>query len=786
VKILDRKVVRDIWSFRGQVATIALLIAAGVAVLLGSASNYFSLLAARDGFYREARFADIFASMTRAPLGLVDRIRLIPGVAIADARIVKDVRVDWPASSLAVSGRILSLPTGGEGLNRLQLAEGRWIDPSRRDEVLVHAAFAEAWRVRPGDKLTAILDGNRVTFTIVGIVHSPEFVYATRPGLPFPDDRTFVAIWADPDALAAAFDLRGAFNDVAVRLAPGALTAPVIAAIDDVLGPYGGATAYDRSEQASNRFLEDELVEQETMAITVPLVFFCIAAFLLNIVLGRLVESQREQIAALKALGFPSLPVSLHYLKFTTAVWSLGAVVGVLLGVWYANIVLSMYQPFFRFPSLPYVMPLWLPAIALAASYAVAEGGVALAIRRVLVLKPAVAMRPAAPGTFSRTFASGRVGPVRLSPRSMIVVRGMLGRPLRTGLTIIGIALALPMVVMGLFWWDALDTMERIQFDAIERGDAVVSFAGPKPREALLEIGKVPGVLAVEGYRSVGVRLSSGSRSQRLGLMGVPAGAELFVSRDADLRKIFPAADGLTISRRLAEKLGVEIGGSVVVDVIEGKRPSGSLPVVALVDDILGLSATIEAEALNRFLGEADLITEVRLRIDPRRADSVWRRLAELPGVTATTTKSTWRTLFDEKIRGLIVIAAVVLTGFGLIIAIGVVYNSARITFHERAWELASLQILGFRRGEASAILFAELVIEMLIAVPVGLASAQYLINWILQSRANESFRLPPAVSTQTFALATLTVAAAAMVSALFVRRLISRLDLVSALKTRD
>jgi putative ABC transport system permease protein len=210
------------------------------------------------------------------------------------------------------------------------------------------------------------------------------------------------------------------------------------------------------------------------------------------------------------------------------------------------------------------------------------------------------------------------------------------------------------------------------------------------------------------------------------------------------------------------------------------------MPIVSLVDDILGLSASIEMSALNRFLREADLATEARLRIDPRQAAAVWRRLAELPGVGATTTKTIWRSLFDEKIAGLILIGATVLTGFGLIIAVGVVYNSARISFHERAWELASLRILGFRQREVSGLLFAELAVETLIAVPLGLAAAQSIINWIVESRANESFRIPGTISAQTFATATLIIAGAALASALIVRRQVSRLDLVAALKTRD
>ena len=168
----------------------------------------------------------------------------------------------------------------------------------------MNAGFAEAWSIAPDDPISVILNGRIQTFRVAGIAHSPEFVYASRPGNPLPDDRTLVVLWADEDAVAAAFDMQGAFNNLTVSLAPGGSTPSVIAALDRHLEPYGAPGAYERRDQPSHRFLSDELAEQRTLAIAVPMVFFAVAAFLLNVVLGRLVESQREQIAALKALGF--------------------------------------------------------------------------------------------------------------------------------------------------------------------------------------------------------------------------------------------------------------------------------------------------------------------------------------------------------------------------------------------------------------------------------------------------------------------------------------------------
>lgn len=292
MSVLDRKVLRDVWNLRGQVFTIVLLVAAAVTVLVGSVSTYVSLLTTQQNYYRESRFGELWADVKRAPKAVLGRLSENAGVSFVEARIVKDVRVDWPRSELSVAGRIVSVPAAGEPrLNRLTLKTGRWIDPLRRDEILVNTALAEAWSVKPGETIAVILNGRIQKFRIVGTATSPEFVYAHRPGNPLPNDRTFVVLWADEEALASAFDMTGAFNNIAVSLAPGANAAPVIAALDRLLDPYGAPGAFERRDQPSHRFLSDELAEQRTLALTVPVVFFGIAAFLLNVVLGRLIEA---------------------------------------------------------------------------------------------------------------------------------------------------------------------------------------------------------------------------------------------------------------------------------------------------------------------------------------------------------------------------------------------------------------------------------------------------------------------------------------------------------------
>lgn len=782
MRVLDRKVLRDAWNLRGQVLTVAAVIATGVAVVVGSVSTYVSLLDARDGYYRVSRFADVWVDVERAPRTLVPLLREIPGVAVVEARVVKDVRVDWPRSNLAVAGRIVSIPAASQpDLNRLHILRGRWPDPLRRDEVLISAGFADYWAVAPGETVRVILNGRLQAFEVAGVVQSPEFIYAARQGIPLPDDRSFVIMWAIEEAVAAAFDMQGAFNNVAVTLAPGASPPDVIAALDARLDRQGGRGAYERQDQASHRFLDDELAEQLTLAITIPMIFFGVAAFLLNVILGRLVDAQREQVAALKALGFPSWPIAAHYLKFGVLICALGSVAGLAGGIWYGQAMLRAYTPFFRFPELVYSLPLWVPFLAIMAGLLAASTGVVVAARRILKLKPAEAMRAAVPAG-----AGNILSGARLPPWAKMVLRGIAGRPVRAILTVLGLSFSVPVTVLGLFWWDALDAMVAVQFDAIERGDAVVTFTDPVAGRAVRELAAIPGVLAVEGQRIVPARLRAGHRTYRIAITGIAGDAELRVPRDASLRPVRVPADGIVLSTGLAERLGVGVGGVIVADVLEGERPTRTLQVSALTTEVLGFSAYMDLDALRRVLRDGDRVSHAVLRMDPASAATAWRLISDRPRVAGTSSKRVLLQIFDDTVAGIVLVSATVLTLFGMIVAIGVVYNAARIALQEHAWELASLRILGFTLQEVSRILFVGLVVELLVAIPLGLVLAQVTVTALLSLRENESFTIPPLISFATFTTAALVVLASGLGSGLLVRRMVDRLDLVAVLKARD
>jgi putative ABC transport system permease protein len=787
VSLLDRKLLRDISAMRGQVLTIALLVAAGVAVFVGSVSTYVSLRAGCDAFYTAARFPQVFVTMKRAPLSIVARLNAIAGVVAVEPRIVREVIVDWPAASQPVSARMVSLShAGDEALARLHLRRGAAPEPGSAREAAVNEAFAEANGVRLGDDIRVVLNGRVQGFRVSGVALSPEYVYAVKPGLPIPDDRLYAILWVDRSAAEAAFDMKGAFNDAVVSLAPRVDPKPVIEELDRLLEPYGSVGAVERRDQPSNRFLEDELNQQKVMSITIPVIFFGVAAFLLNSALGRLVAAQREQIAALKALGFSTVTLTLHYLKLVVVIVLIGSVLGIAGGFGFGEAMMASYHGFFRLPDLPFTLTSWSAFAGIAISLAAGSLGVLTALQEVIGLAPAVAMRPAAPLGFRRSFIEALVPGKAIKARWMMMVRNMAGRPFRSMLTVVGIAFAVPMMVLGIFWRDAIDQMIDLQFNLVERGNAAITFPHPTDRAIIRDLARLPGVLAVEGQRIVPVRLRAGHRSYLTSVIGLAATDELRRPHDATLRPIAALPDGITLTRRLAERLDVKPGDLIAVETMEGRRLKRELPVIAIVDESIGMASYMDIVTLNHLTGEGAVVSAASLYVEPTALLALGRRFKNLPTIESVSMKAYTLSSFLDKIAGLVFVSAGILTAFAAIITVGVVYNSARISLQERAWELASLRVLGFTRGEVASILFGEFALEIALGIPIGLSLSHGIIGLIARFHSNESFQIPAVIEPRTYLIAAGVVLFAAAASAFVVRKRVDKLDMVAALKTRE
>ncbi len=784
---LDRKLWRDLWQMKSQALAIALVVMCGVGTYIMFLTTLGALRVTQDSYYRDYRFAEVFVSLKRAPQPLRQRLQDIAGVDQVETRVLAQVRVDMPAFAEPVTALMVSVSDSGRhGLNALHLSAGRLPAPERPGEVAVGKAFAQAHALQLGDRFYAILNGRRQALTLVGTALSPEFIQQMRPGSVFPDYKRYSVMWMGRRALGQAYDMHGAFNDVALSLRPGADSQYVIDSVDELLRPYGGLGAYARKDQLSHRFLSQELEQLGTLASLFPAMFMGIAAFLLNVVIGRLVAMQREQIATLKAFGYGNLAVLWHYLKMVSLIAGLGIVSGTALGVWLGQALSGIYMEFYHFPYLKFsLQPVTVMEAALASLLA-AGAGTVFAVWRAASLRPAQGMRPEPPTRYRETWVE-KLGLKRwLSQPTRMIIRHIQRRALKSMLTLLGIAMACGIILTGLFQRDTVSYMVNIQFGMAQREDLSLTFTEPTSYRVRFDLLGLPGVQHVEVFRAVPVRLRHGHRSYRTGIRGVEPGGDIQRLLDADLRPVALPADGLLLTDFLAKMLDLRVGDRVVVEVLEGNRPVREATVAGLVREYLGVSGYMDLAALNRFMQEGPTLSGAYLSVDSAQLQSLYARLKGMPRVAGVAERVQEIRNFNRVMQETMLFFTYVATVFAVIIAFGVIYNSARIALTERGRELASLRVLGFTRAEIAYILLGELGILTLIAIPLGLWLGEWMCYYIAHTMQNDLFRVPVVLVPQTYAFAAAVVLVSAILSGLAVRRRLDQLDLIAVLKTAE
>ncbi|MGB5632047.1 MAG: FtsX-like permease family protein [Waterburya sp.] len=785
---LDRKLFRDLWHARGQVIAIATVVACGIAIFVMARSTYTSLILTQNTYYNEYHFARVFASLKRAPESLKIQIADIPGVAQTQTRIVVDVTLDVPGLPEPGTGRLISIPEQQElMLNEPFIRKGRYLEPGRSNEVLISEAFANANKLQLGDSIGAIINGRWEQLQIVGIALSPEYVYEVRgAGELYPDNKRFGIIWMGRDALGKAYDLDGAFNNVTLSLSPGAKEIEVITQLDRLLARYGGLGAYGREDQLSHRILSDDIKGLEIMATLLPSIFLGIAAFLLNVVLSRLVSTQREQIAVLKAFGYNNLTVGLHYLKFVVIIVTGGSLLGILGGLWLGRGLTEIYTQFYKFPLIRFDFSVRVLVTAIIVSYSAAALGAFMAVNKAVSLPPAQGMRPEPPAQFKPTIVE-KLGLQRFfSPAGRIILRNLERKPIQAGLSILGVALAAAVLLTGKYMGDATNYMTNFQFRQVQREDMTIVFNEPRSSRSRYEVANLPGVVDSEPFRLVPARLRFEHRTYRIALTGIEPQGKFRRLIDKNLNSVYLPSNGVVMTTKLAEILGVKPGDTLTVEVLEANRPVRQITVAGLVDELLGVQAYIDIHALNRLMREGQTISGAYISVDAHLANRLYAELKRIPAITGISTRQASLKSFEETSAESLNIMTTWMVAFACIITVSVVYNSARIALSERGRELASLRIIGFTKAEVAFILLGEQTILILLAIPVGYLIGYGIAAFISSAFNSELYRLPLVINHSTYAFTFVVVMLAAFGSGLIIRRQINHLDLIAVLKTRE
>jgi len=792
VRVLDRKLLRQLRSSWGLILAITSIIAVGVTCFGTMASCYWNLTEAMSRYYAQCRMADFSIELKKVPLAELRQVAELPGVSEIRPRIQFLATVDLDGVAKPLNGQVLSLPDRREPvINDIVLKRGSYFTDRRENEVIVNEAFALRHKLHPGQWIHLLLNNRRQELFIVGTAISSEFVYLLGPGAIVPDAEHFGIFYLKQSYAEDVFDFDGAANQVLGLLAPEVRETPklVLDRAERLLAPYGVFTTTPRCDQPSNKFLTMEIKGLRSFAVIMPTIFLGVAAVVLNVLLSRLAEQQRTVVGTLKALGYTDGQIFGHFLKFGLVVGLLGGLVGCIGGYWTAGGMTALYRQFYEFPELTNRL---YPSVILggfAISLLCAVLGSLRGARAVLRLKPAEAMRPKPPRIGRKTVLE-RIGWFwnRLTSDWRMVLRSTMRNRMRTATGIFAGAMGACLLSSTFMMVLGLSYLIDFQFHTIIRSDVDLTLGDERGEEALLEAARLPGVDRAEPQLNVAGTFSNGPHRKKGAITGLARGATLTVPRNLEGRPTGIPPDGLAMTRQLAETLHLRRGDWVTFQPTKGLRQPFRAPVLEISDSYLGMAVYTDIHFLSRLVHEELAINRIQLSTDedPKHLAALYRDLKQLPvlqGVDCRTDmiRNLETTLVQNTYASLLPMIV-----FAGILFFGAILNSSLISLAERQREMATLRVLGYGPWKLGSLLLRESMITTLLGAILGMPLGYGLTVLVAVMYASDLFRFPVVSNSMVWIATALLAVLYGLTAHLFVQRAVHKMDWLEALQAKE
>ncbi|MFZ5597034.1 MAG: ABC transporter permease [Bacillota bacterium] len=790
--VLLKKLYRTIWQIKGQFFSLVAVVALGITTYICMSTTYYNLEVCKKIFYQECNFADYYFQVIRAPEQVVAQIERVPGVTMVNGRIVKDVSLIKQDRQKA-KVRIVSYQFPEEKkINRLHMFSGRMFEDSASASQLtaiVDSQFAAANNLTSGSTLNVLSNGKAVPLTVIGTATSPEFTYPVKDIATMLNDPTSFGVVTLPHKQAQGLlDMEGQINSIIIRISPGSDENRIKESIKAILLPYGYQGEYPQKDQSSNSYINSQLDQLGAETRVIPTLFLIVAAAIQFIMLGRMIKMQRLQIGIMKALGYKNYQIIWYYTSYALVIGFLGTVIGIGLGFLLSIYLTNVYLWFYNLPHYSYNISLSLTVKALVIGMGAGLLSGWLATRRIVKISPAESMRPEPPTQGRKIiFEQWTAFWQRLEPSWKMTLRGIGRNRMRFWVTVMGVSFAVGLLVVAMFFNDSINYSRQMAFYTEQKSDLTAKFAQPVEINEAAQLSGIHGVAVAEPVLEVPVRISANHKFSDVILIGYYPDSRLKTIEGVDGQRLSIPGEGITVSRKTAEKLGIGVGDQVQIETKLGigENHISSCRVMGISRQVAGKNSAASLDTVNKMLQEHNLITGVMLKTDPGLYDKVEREISDIPGVYDIVSREKEVENFNRNMDS-IRTSVWILTGFAILLGCAIIFNSSLISFGERQRELATLRVVGMKSLEIAAVLRNEVILQCLLGLLAGFPLGRLMAEGVARIVSGEVYELQAVVSLQTYTISTFLTMAFVFAGYLIAVRGIKNLDFLEILKNRD
>jgi putative ABC transport system permease protein len=789
IENLLRKSVRDLRASLAQTTALIVIVALGIASFVALIGAYRDLGTSYNHTYEQLHFADATFSVQAAPQSVVAQVAGVDGVAAVTGRLIVDGGLELPSGVSGADGgqirsRLIGLPPDHPPqVNDLLVLDGRYLGSNDSQVALLESHFAKVYHLGPGDSVTPIVNGQKISLQVIGVAASPEYLIVSPSKQEImPSARTFAVLFVPLPELQSLVGMQDQVNDLDILLSSGADQATVVKAVEDKLSPYGLLTTTLQADQPSAAALRLDLEGYREIASLMPTLILLVAAGSVYVMLGRQVRAQQPQIGLMKALGYSNRAIVGHYLVLAFIIALIGSVLGIIIGIPLELGITTAYADELGIPLVQtHIYPdlmaggvLLSLLVATLAGVGPARGAARMAPAMAMRLDPAAALAQGRPSFVERWMRLPLW--LRLPLRNVFRVRR---RSLTTGL---GVVFAFVLVLMSWGMIDSMQYMLQHQFQDVERWDLAATFARPQTASILKEIESWQGVKTVEPLMQLPANLQAGGQQDDVLLTAFDPSQSLY-----DLRlgggtspEQALAQGRIVLTAALADKFKLGVGDKVSVKTLLGSR---EFTLSGTSDELMSAGAYISLKEAQDWAGAAqETFNGIYLTVDPGRAAAIKADLYQLADTASVQLKSAiqkdWRSLM-----GLFYTFMGVMLAFAVAMSFALLFNAMTVNVHERERELATMRAVGTGRTSITRLMTTENLILWLLTLIPGLLLGHWVALQMGAAFQSDLFAFKIVVAPTSYVITAVGILLTMILATLPAIRRVNRLNLADAIK---
>lgn len=784
LKSIIKKSIRSLIRNKGSYAACTLVLSLGIAVFI---SMFSILIQIREGilaYYEEAGFADVFVEVAAISENRLDKIKDLDGIQAAEGILTKTVRAEAGDSGELITVKLVGVNAEEEKQINQYAYQGNALE--QNSDIWLGKAFYEVYQLTAGHRITLQVNGQKKEFTIQGIVTGPEYITTIAEDSLIPDERSYTIGYVNKDYLESLILMPGMVNEIGISLENGYEYDDISIMLEDFFDPYGIIKIYPQKDQISNYFIMDEIGQITTMGTVLPAVFLIVTFIMIYIMLKRLIEQERGKVGTFKAFGYTGRELACGYLLYGLIVGVLGFAGGVLFSYPFGQQLYSNYQTMYSLPDPNFMVSGRVCAAALAVAVFVSLLSVMTGVGAVMKIRPAEAMRAAAPKVrHSRFRFRGRISRFLFNNSGIMALRSMLRNRMRSALIIVSVISAFTIINVVYAMGMACDDTVVKQPMLVERYQIKAGLQNAAGADAAVsEVMRIDGVTGAEGILVMPVQLVNQNQKESVAVYGLPGGSDYYKIRSTEDQYYQATENGIILNTKQAQKLGVRVN-----DQIELRSPylkeDISLIVIQVIEEAMGPGCYMELSSLSKLFYDETKVNTLLIRTRPNMVQQVQEEISGFPAVSSITNQArvlevNRRMLNSLQVMIYIFIIMAALMGFGAI------YNISKISLAEKSRELATMRILGYRIKETAAMNSFEQWMMLAVGILIGFIPTSLLKDYIASLFSNDYYTLSVVISVQSTAVAVLCCMLAVILSNQAAKKVISRYQLAAVLRERE